>query len=453
LIYLTTLQNIIYNIKRKYIKLLISLILYCSWVLWIENYWLFCGIIILFDIQISHYVNWRFWKRRKASGEKYKFLTELTDSLIIAVILVAFIQTFFFEAYTIPTSSMEKTLDVGDYIFVSKLKYGPRLTITPLAVPFAHNVLPFTKNVNSYTTWITLPYKRLRGISKIRNFDIVVFNYPEGDTIIKGKTEKNYYQLCRQYGDSYIKENYKLIFRPVDKCDNYIKRVIGIPGDTVQVTHGRCFINRRPEPLSHGNQYNYEIKAKGTRSDTLIFEKLGISFYDIRFNTYNSIYSVPLTRRMYRTLLDSSYFKAIVRYENIDPNKVKSQIFPYNKFFNWTEDNFGPVIVPKRGMCMQLTKENIPLYHRIITAYEGNSLKFRNDTIIINDTIINFYTFKSDYYFMMGDNRHNSNDSRYWGFVPEGHIIGKATMVWLSIDKNINWPGSIRWNKMFKSIK
>jgi signal peptidase I len=450
---LTNLKNKIQLSRKRYLKLLFSLILYSCWVLWVENYWLLFGVLVLFDLQITHIVNWRFWKKRKPAREKYKFMTELTDSLIIAVILVIFIRTFIVEAYTIPTSSMEKTLGVGDYIFVSKLKYGPRLPMTPITIPFAHNVLPFTKNVNSFFTWITFPYKRLHGASRIRNFDIVVFNYPDGDTVIKSLPEKNYYQMCRQFGYSYIKGNYELTYRPLDKRDNYIKRVIGLPGDTVQIIHGRNFVNHRPEPLSLGNQYNYEIKAKGTLSDTTVFKKLGVAMYDIRFNAYNSIYSVPLTRSMYRTLLDSAYFRAIVRHENIDPATVNNQIFPNNKNYNWTEDNFGPVLVPKKGLQIKLTKENLPLYSRIICAYEGNSIKIKEDTIFINGTICSTYNFKNDYYFMMGDNHHNSNDSRYWGFVPENHIIGKATMVWLSNDKNEKWPGSLRWNKMFKFIR
>jgi signal peptidase I len=449
---LTSLKKIFQVIRNNYLKLSISFILYGIWVIWVENFWLLFGILVIFDFHITHFVNWHFWKRRKPSGKKYKFLTELTDSLIIALILVIFFRTFFVEVYTIPTSSMEKTLSAGDYIFVSKLKYGPRLPITPVAIPFTHNILPFFKNINPFKSWITFPYKRLHGISRIKNFDIVVFNYPEGDTVIKNLPDKNYYQMCRQFGSSYIKSNYKLLYRPLDKRDNYIKRVIGLPGDIIQIIHGRGFVNRHPEPLSLGNQFNYEIKAKGTRSDTSVFEKLGVSLYDVKFNTYNSVYSVPLTKSMYKTLLDSSWFRAIVRYENIDPTSVNNQIFPYDKQYNWTVDNFGPVVVPKKGTHILLTKENLLLYSRIICVYEGNSLNFKNDTIFLNDTISNSYTFKSDYYFMMGDNRHNSNDSRYWGFVPEDHIIGKATLVWLSIDKNKEWPGNIRWNKMFKFI-
>jgi signal peptidase I len=449
---LTNFKNITDLIRKNYLKLLITVIPYCVWVLWIENYWLLFGILIIFDFQITHFVNWRFWKKRKPAGEKYKFLTELTDSIIIAVILVLFFKIFLIEAFTIPSSSMEKTLCVGDYIFVSKLAYGPRMPINIDAISFIHNIFTFNKSACSLNTHLNFQYKRLAGISKIKNYDLVVFNYPDGDTIIQELPDKNYYQMCQQNGSNYIKNNYKLIFRPIDKRVNFIKRVIGLPGDTVRILHGRAFVNEWPEPLTINYQYNYEIKTKGTHSDTLIFEKLGVSNYDIKFNIFNSIYSVPLTGNMYKTLLDSSYFKAIVRYENTDPTTINNRIFPHYIHFNWTEDNFGPIVVPKKGMQIILTKENLPLYNRIIYAFEGNSLKIKNDTIFINDSIKNTYTFKSDYYFMMGDNRHNSNDSRFWGFVPEDHIIGKANMVWLSIDKNKKWPGNIRWNKMFKFI-
>jgi signal peptidase I len=426
--------------------------IYCSWVLWIENYWFFFGILTIFDIQITHIINWRFWRKRKPSGEKYSFLTELYDSVILAFLLVIIIRIFFLEAYSIPTSSMEKTLNVGDYILVSKLRYGPRLPITPLSIPFFNNILNSGKKVNTYKSWLIFPVKRLTGISRIKNFDIVVFNNPEGDTIINELPDKNYYQMCRQFGISYIKGNYRLIYKPLDKIDNYIKRVIGLPGDTIQILHGRAFINRIPEPLSFTYQYNYEIKAKGNHEDSLKFEKLGVSMYDVKFNMYNSNYSVPLTKHMYKTLLDSSWFRAIFRYENIDPTNSNNQIFPYDKRFNWTEDNFGPIVVPEKGMKIKLTPENLVLYNRIISIYEGNQINTTNDITYLNDTATDYYIFKADYYFMMGDNRHNSNDSRYWGFVPKDHIIGRATMVWYSIDKNKKWPNNIRWNKMFNFI-
>jgi signal peptidase I len=440
-------------LKNPFTRLTVFSLLYISWVIWLGNRWLLFGLIIIADWHLTKFVNWRFWRRRNTAAEKHKLSTEFFDSLIIAVILAIFIRTFFVEAYTIPTSSMEKTLEVGDYIFVSKLRYGPRLPMTPITIPFTHNVMPFTRNSNSFSTWITFPYKRLKGTSKIRNYQVVVFNYPEGDTIVENIMDKSYNQMLRQYGKPYVKNNYKLLFRPVDKRDNYIKRVIGLPGDTVQIVHGRTFVNNKPEPLALGSQYNYSIKARGTAEDTLIFQKLDVSLYDVNYNAYNSIYSLPLTRKTYHTLLDSGYFKAIVRYENSDPFSANSQIFPYDNRYYWTEDNFGPLVVPKKNETVPLTTENLPLYKRIISVYERKALSIKNDSIYINGEFSDSYTFDMNYYFMLGDNRHNSNDSRYWGFVPEDHIIGKATMVWLSIDKNKKWFSNIRWNKMFKFIR
>ncbi len=440
-------------LKNPFFRLFISSGLYVLFVLWLGNNWLFFGLIVIADLHLTKFINWRFWRKKMPKGKKYKLSTEFFDSLIIAVLLAIFIRTFFVEAYTIPTSSMEKTLCVGDYLFVSKLKYGPRLPMTPITIPFTHNVLPFTKNNKSFTTWITFPYKRLSGLSKIKNFQVVVFNYPEGDTIIKNNPDKNYYQMIRQFGKEYVNNNYELIYRPIDKRDNYTKRVIGIPGDTIHIIHGHAYINSKPEPRFSGSQYNYSLKSYGTFEDSAIFKKLDVSFYDINYNAYNSIYSLPLTRKMYRELIDSAYFKAIIRYENIDPSSVNNQIFPFDENYYWTEDNFGPLVIPKKNVTVNLDVNNLALYRKIITSYEDNKLQVLNDSIYINGVFSEEYSFKKDYYFMLGDNRHNSNDSRFWGFVPEDHIIGKATMVWLSIDKNKKWFGNIRWNKMFKFIR
>lgn len=428
-------------------------LLYVLWVIWVGNNWLLLGLIIIADLNLTRFVNWRFWRKRNPAGKKHKPLTELLDALIIAVSLAIFIRIFFVEAYTIPTSSMEKTLTVGDYIFVNKLKYGPRLPITPVTIPFTHNVMPFTVNSRSFSTRIRFPYRRLAGTGKMRNFDVVVFNYPEGDTIIKNMPDKSYYQLKRHFGAKYVKDNYELIFRPVDKRDNYVKRVTGLPGDTIQIIHGRAYVNSKPELLALGNQFNYSIKARGNHEDTLNFRKLGVPLYDVNYNAYNSIYSIPLTRKMYRTLLDSGYYKAIVKYENTDPLSVNDQIFPFSKHYFWTEDNYGPLYVPKKGDQINLSLHNLPLYKRIINVYEKNNLTIVNDSIYINDNYADSYTFKMNYYFMLGDNRHNSNDSRYWGFVPEDHIVGKASMIWLSLDKKSGNSGTIRWNKMFKFIR
>ncbi|MBN2347494.1 MAG: signal peptidase I [Bacteroidales bacterium] len=440
------------NSKKTYIKFSAAVLVYSLFVLWLDNYWLFFGLIIIFDGFLTKFVNWTFWKKRLPAGKKHKFTTELLDALIMALIAALLIRIFVIEAYTIPTSSMEKTLLAGDYILVGKLKYGPRLPITPLSMPFSQNILPLAKT-KSYLEWIKMPYKRLNGLRKIKNYDVVVFNYPEGDTIVAEYPDKSYYTLVRQYGRRFMLNNHTIITRPVDKKDNYIKRCIGIPGDTVKIIHGRAVINGVPEILPKTTQFNYFVKTEGSAADTQVFNQYQIALYDINYNDYNSIYEVPLTLSTYNIIKQKKIFTGIRRHENIDPSFSKYQIFPFDENFSWTEDNFGPVIVPEKNSIITLTPRNISIYERLISVYEKNHLEVRNDSIFINGTYNNSYRFKMDYYFMMGDNRHNSNDSRYWGFVPEDHIIGKALCVWLSIDKNKPPFKNIRWNKMFKFIQ
>ena len=440
------------KLKNPFVRLLIMSTAYIIWVAWIKVYFLFFGLIVLFDICLTKFINWRFWRKRLPYGKKTSMLTELFDAFIWGALLTIFVRVFLLEAYTIPTSSMEKTLCVGDYIMVSKISYGPRMPITPATIPFTHNVLPFTENKPSYLPYWQLPYTRLKGINKIKNFDVVVFNYPEGDTVISEYPEKSYYSMARQFGVDHIHKYYDLIYRPVDKRDNYVKRVIGLPGDSVWIEHGRVFVNNLPELTISDRQFNYIVKSKQKQLDSIYLLQLGVNNYDVDFNDYNSIYSFPLTKEMYRKLLNDNYFKAITRFENMDDSKVNNQIFPFSDNFRWTEDNFGPVYVPKKHAKVNLTIKNLPLYRRIINVYEKNTLRIEGDSIFINDMLTNEYYFKMNYYFMLGDNRHNSNDSRYWGFVPENHIVGKAKFIWLSIDRDNYDHDKIRWKRMLKKI-
>ena len=440
------------TLKNPFLRLLISTAIFTLWVLWLETYWLFLGLIIITDLHLTKYVNWRFWRKRLPVGKKHKWTTELFDSVIWAVLIAIFIRVFLFEAYSIPTSSMEKTLLVGDYVLVNKLRYGPRYPMTPITIPFTHNSLPFAKNRNSFLSTVQWPYNRLKGLTDIKRYEVVVFNYPEGDTVIQEQPEKSYYTQVRQHGRNAIKNKNNLLYRPVDKRDNYIKRVIGLPGDTIKIQHGIAYVNNIREKAIPDLQHNYSIKMMNDE-DTSLLIKLDIPKYDWTENVYNSIYTVPLTRDTYHKVIDSGIFKAIVKFENIDPTESNRLIFPFNKRYTWTGDNFGPIEVPQRGRLVLLTLENLPIYERIIRAYEGNKLEVRNNYIYINDVRKTTYMFKMNYYFMLGDNRHNSNDSRYWGFVPEDHIIGRAGLVWLSIDQNKKFPHNIRWNKMFKFIR
>ena len=442
-------------IRNPYFKLLVSSTAYTILVSWFGNYRLFLGIIILIDIHITRWVNWTFWKKRIKGNGKHKFKTELLDAFIIALLLVLFIRILFIEPFTIPTSSMEKTILAGDYIFVNKLPYGPRLPQTILSMPFSHNTMPFTTGTRSYLTWIKLPYKRLPGLGNIKNYDIVVFNFPEGDTVIMNfpKTDETYYTLIRKHGREQVLNTYEINTRPVDKREYYIKRCTGIPGDTIQIIHGKAYINGFRETEPEELQYNYFVKSEYKEMDNSIFGELGISKYDINYNSLNSIYEIPLTSKGYTGIRKYECVKGIRKHESVDPLASSHQIFPFSDRYLWTEDNFGTLIVPKKNKTVDINIINLPLYRRIISVYEKNDLKVINDSIFINGKCTNSYTFKMDYYFMMGDNRHNSNDSRFWGFVPEDHVIGKAMFVWLSLDKNKRSLGMIRWKRMFKSIK
>lgn len=438
--------------RNPFLKLLVTSVIFTAWVLWLETYWLFLGLIVLTDHHLTKFVNWRFWRKRTPKGKRHKVKTEFTDAVIIAVIVAVFVRVFLFEVYRLPTSSMEKTLLVGDYILVSKIRYGPRMPRTAITIPFFHNTMPFSKKIkNSFSTSIVFKHKRLSGLSEMERFDVVVFNNPEGDTIIQELPEKSYYNMCREYGSENIRSRYNLLYRPVDKRDNYVKRVIGLPGDTVKIMHGVAYINNKREKPVTTFQYNYTIKMLN-KSDTVLFDTLNVSDYDVDPNEYNDIYTVPLTARQHKEVLDSNYFSAIVKYERIDPTETIKSIFPYSKNYTWTEDNYGPIYIPRKGDTVNLTLINLSLYRRIITTYEGNELNIINNTIYINGKISKTYTFRMNYYFMLGDNRHNSNDSRYWGFVPEDHVIGKAQLVWLSLDNKNKFPRNLRWDKMFKFI-
>ncbi|MBN1952068.1 MAG: signal peptidase I [Bacteroidales bacterium] len=442
-------------LKDPFVKFFAAATLYVLWVEWYGVQWLLFGVLIIADLHFTRFVNWRFWRKRQPAGKRYKPVTEIIDSLIIAILLAVFIRIFFFEVFTVPSSSMEKTLVEGDYILVSKYQYGPRMPMTPINMPFSHNTMPFSSEKKSFSTALSFPFRRLPGYSKIKHNDVVVFNFPVGDTVVAGAGSVNYYQLVRSHGRKYVSENYRLSYRPVDKRDYYTKRVVGISGDTVRIVHGKAFINQLEEDEILGSQHNYLVKARGTHQDTLNMLKLGISLSHVQYNEFNSIYTLPLTRRMYKTLVDSSFFKAIVPYESTDPipAEIHHRIFPFSPYYTWTEDNYGPLYIPEKGITVALNMLNLPLYERIITAYEGNSLSVRNDSIYINGLLSDAYTFRMNYYFMLGDNRHNSKDSRFWGFVPEDHIIGKAVLIWLSVDQNKAFLKSIRWDRMFKWIK
>jgi signal peptidase I len=383
---------------------------------------------------------------------------EWFDALFFAIIAATIIRTFFIEAYTIPTSSMEKTMLVGDYLFVSKLNYGARVPMTPLSFPFAHHTMPFTGG-KSYSEALKLPYMRLPGLQSIKRNDIIVFNYPMENG------------------------------RPVDKRENYIKRCVGLPSDTLQIVNRQLLINNDKAEDLGDMQFNYFVRTNGNHINKNDLFKLNITEGGLNEATDSfNLYKYALTLE---SLEKMSKFKSVVKIDTVmrDKGIYSEEVFPlYPKLiqmthsehhnqdtitkvstqiiknFAWNIDNFGPLIVPAKGDSVELTPENIYLYERIISVHEGNDLQYNNDQIRINGEIATSYTFKMNYYFMMGDNRHNSADSRYWGFVPEDHIVGKGWLVWLSLKPiNLNRKAGffskyvfkgkeVRWDRFFKWI-
>ena len=371
--------------RNRWTKFTFWALLYVLWVIWLGNYWWLIGLGVIFDIFITKKVHWNFWKKRYKEGEKHSAANEWLDAIIFAVIVVTFINIFFFQAFKIPSSSMEKTLYTGDHLFVSKLTYGPRVPQTPLTVPFTHNVI-FGKE--SYSTLIQNDYRSLKGLRNVRRGDIVVFGFPNGDTVLRKAPSEDYYSLCRFYGKQKVISTLgPVVARPADKVDHYVKRCVAIPGDTLEIRDGLVWIDGVKQETYPGMQISRNLEK---------------------------------VQNDYR------------------------EIFPFSPDYTWTRDEFGPLWIPQKGATVDLTRENLPLYERIIRVYEHSSVE--------EALAAGSYTFKQDYYFMMGDNRHNSLDSRYWGFVPEDHIVGRPVVIWLSTDEGKKFPKNIRWGRFLKFV-
>jgi signal peptidase I len=452
-------------LSNKYFKFGVAVTLYILWVIWVRNAWLLLGVPVIFDIYITKKVNWTPWKKREG---KNSAVVEWIDALIFAVVAVTLINIFLFQNYKIPTGSMEKTLLIGDHLYVSKLKYGPKIPNTPLSFPFTQNTMPLTTKTKSYLEWIKWPYKRLTGFHTVKNDDIVVFNFPEGDTVATENPEQSYYAHIREQAkwfkendngkkkteDQYvamarnaINQQWHIVARPVDRRDNYIKRCVAIAGDTLQIINGQIYINGKPQKKIGKVQFTYEVKTDGSRINPLMLQKMGI-YKDECIDYGQNTYIIFLTRENYNKLKATPGIVSIT--DNFQPKgEYHDEIFPHKSTYTWNQDNFGPLVMPKKGMTVKIDTSNICLYQRIISPYEGNDLQIKGSTILINGKPATTYTFKMDYYFMIGDNRHNSADSRFWGFVPEDHIVGAPKMVWLSLDKEKSFPANIRWSRMF----
>jgi len=352
-------------------------------------------------------------------GQRKSAVREWVDAIIFAVIAATIIRTFFIEAYTIPTPSMEKSLLVGDFLFVSKISYGARIPMTPLSFPFAHHTMPLIGG-KSYLEWIKVGYHRLPGLGKIKNNDVVVFNWPA--------------------------ENEG---RPIDKKENYIKRCIGIPGDTIQITDRAVYINSKIADLPPKSQSHYHVKTDGSGFSEAAAKRLDLG--DIQIASPEGDFVISMSQKSAEEIKTFGNVKLVEPL--IDPKgNFEDYIFPFDKRFRWNYDNFGPLWIPKAGATLKLDSLNIALYRKAIGEYEGNKLEEKDGKIFINGKEATDYTFKYDYYFMMGDNRHNSADSRFWGFVPEDHIVGKAVFIWMSWDTDGTFLNKIRWKRLFHTI-
>ena len=463
---------------KDWIRLIIVLTLYILFLVWIKSWWGIIVIPFIVDNYTTKFIKWGWWKESK--NQLLRQVMSWVDAIVFALIAVYFVNLYFFQNYVIPTSSLEKSLLVGDYLFVSKLNYGPRKPHTPLSMPLTQHTLPIA-NCKSYIDAVQWPYERVKGLEDIELNDIVVFNYPAGDTVVSNpqiidyyaeslfigmgrypnnpemdsldiERQRAVYDLYFAAGRDYIDKNPhifgKKMWRPVDRRENYVKRCVGMPGDILEIKEREIYLNGTKNREPQNVQFNYWVKFKGILPERIRHE-LGISKDDLMRQS-NGRHLIPLTNETKEKL--AKYTKLVESIEPFESNTTED-IYPLNGYTKWTADNYGPVWIPKRGESIELTLENLPVYERPIVAYEGNKLEVKDGKIFINGTESNHYTFTMDYYWMMGDNRHNSADSRYWGFVPEDHIVGKPLFVWLSLDKDRGWfDGKIRWSRLFRSV-
>lgn len=462
--------------RMDWVKGLAVCALYIAFLVWIRSWWGIVVLPFLFDAYVTKRINWGWWK--DLEDPVARFAMSWVDAIVFALVAVYFVNIYFFQNYTIPSSSLEKSLLVGDYLFVSKMSYGPRVPQTPLHAPLCQHTLPMGLG-KSYIESLQWDYKRVSPKQVTLN-DIVVFNYPSGDTVALNYQNADYYRMCKelyiynmpvperldtmsaleqyrfynhaiQTGSEYIKgqpaQFGQVTWRPVDRRENYVKRCVGLPGQTLEIRDHIIYLdgvaNKEPDNV----QYNYKVVLKQSLPESLIRE-LGISEEDLA--ALRGYGSMPLTAGAKAALEARPDLVESITYDRQDETGM---LYPLNGYTGWTCDNYGPIWIPAKGETVKLTMENLPVYERPIRIYEGNDLQVTDDgRIIINGEETTEYTFRMDYYWMQGDNRHNSADSRYWGFVPEDHIVGKPLVIWWSVDPDRGGLSGIRWNRLFRLV-
>ena len=486
------------NMKVQWVKFIVVLVLYLLFLLWLKS-WL--GLIVvpfIFDVYITKKIKWQWWKE---SENPTRTIMSWVDAIVFALVAVYFINLFFFQNYVIPSSSLEKSLLTGDYLFVSKVSYGPRIPETPLTMPLTQHTLPMFDS-KSYIEWPHWDYRRVSGLGQVELNDIVVFNYPAGDTICTALPyQTEYYNLCYTYGEGIVgvpqldsmsvaeqRAYYDYVYamgrkfvsdasfrrsvcsskgwdfqdygtvdtRPTDRRENYVKRCVGLPGQTLQIANRVIYLDGKENPMPENVQFSYFVKL----NNISVYDFLGDSMDELRKElqitkedvTHLGSYGfMPLTRHAADELKRRGIATEVKVVCDSDM-MPRNEVYPQNANLHWTRDNYGPIWIPKKGESITLTLQNLPIYERPIRAYEKNQLEVRDGKIFINGEETTSYTFQLDYYWMMGDNRHNSADSRYWGFVPEDHIVGKPIFIWWSSDPDRHGFSGIRWNRLFRMV-
>ena len=466
-----------FNPLKQWTKFIIVLVLYLLFLYWVKSWWGLLVVPFIFDVYITKKIKWQWWKEAE---KPVKFVMSWVDALVFALVAVYFINQFFFQNYVIPSSSLEKSLLTGDYLFVSKVSYGPRIPQTPLTMPLTQHTLPVVE-CKSYIEWPHWDYRRVKGLGDIQLNDIVVFNFPAGDTLCSAPQYQafDYYQMC--YGIGYqlypnrpdpdslapdmrvkyfnaiyeagrqtIRQNQteygEIITRPADRRENYVKRCVGLPGQTLQIKDRIVYLDGKANKEPENVQYTYHVKLKQAIPEEMM-EDLGISMEDL--TSLNTSGYMPLTNRAVKVL---KAHPDIVESVTLNTEANDLEIYPLNGNKHWTRDNYGPIWIPQKGESIDLTLDNIAIYERPIKVYEANDLQIRDGKIFINGQEAKSYTFKMDYYWMQGDNRHNSADSRYWGFVPEDHIVGKPIFIWWSSDPDRRGINGVRWSRLGRIV-